>query len=441
MARRAYNALKVPFALDANGRVVRATVDVLDGAALTCLGCGDALIVRGGAGMSVRRHFAHYGDRTCSMETVLHVAAKLTVARVLQEAIEGGPVIQVLRWCPRRTHMSWSTSAWTRADDRVDLEHRLESGRVADVALVRGGSAVAVVEIHVTNKVTEEKAEDLVGVRWVELEAEDVLRDPLQWRPLWARDVPHTCPECIERDRAYREAGLPPWVDELRVPEPPRDHACEVVLEGRVVCFKTRYRPPGWNDRNDQEVRCAPLARLSRHVERWEWLGQQPRRANSAKEMAARFPALPSHVAFYWEAAAAVREFGGRWVWSSEEELAPLPEPEEERWPRIRRIAKKTGQPVPPGRASPYWVAPWECWGEDCGAEMLIYSWKGHVWMSDVEPPAPRPPTIFLCRPRRRSGAFYANVCPRCNRIQGDERVYVPAGPLPGHLAGRAPGW
>ena len=110
---------------------------------------------------------------------------------------------------------------------------------------------------------------------------------------------------------------------------------------------------------------------------------------------------------------------------------------EDKRWGEIRRIAKKTGQMVPSDRDSPYWVEPYECWKDTCAQEMLVYSWKGHTWMTDHPPPEPRPESLKHRYSKQARGKYWVNVCPSCDRIQGENSVYEPTGPLPRRLAGR----
>lgn len=108
----------------------------------------------------------------------------------------------------------------------------------------------------------------------------------------------------------------------------------------------------------------------------------------------------------------------------------------EDRWARIRRIARATAQPVPEGRGSAYWVEPYRCYHESCKAEILVYSWIGHRWMTDDAPPPPIPTTIRHRDSARAGGRYWANVCPKCNRVQGENFVYAPSGPLPARFRG-----
>jgi hypothetical protein len=61
---------------------------------------------------------------------------------------------------------------------------------------------------------------------------------------------------------------------------------------------------------------------------------------------------------------------------------------------------------------------------------MLVYTWKGHEWMTDARPPEPRPQTIQFRFSKTADGNYWVNVSPNCNSIQGDNYVFAPAGPL-----------
>lgn len=105
----------------------------------------------------------------------------------------------------------------------------------------------------------------------------------------------------------------------------------------------------------------------------------------------------------------------------------------ETRWSRLRRIGATTGQPVP-DQASPYWAEPYRCYA--CNGEMLVYSWTGHRWMQDERPPEPVPPTLWHRKSVRAGGSYWANVCPICRALQGENFIYQPGGPLPRRYRG-----
>jgi len=57
--------------------------------------------------------------------------------------------------------------------------------------------------------------------------------------------------------------------------------------------------------------------------------------------------------------------------------------------------------------------------------------------MTDTPPPEPRPASLQYRQSRMAGGSYWANVCPYCRQIQGENFIYEPTGPLPERLAGR----
>lgn len=450
--------LRVPLGADADGRLWRPE-DAAAGARLFCPGCRSPLTLRGGPETKVRRHFAHRADAPCSQETIQHQAAKALVAQVTGDFLAGhGPAVQVHRTCTyKHCAAPWARSFTPKAD-RVVIEHRLSSGRVADVAVLNGETVVAIVEIHVTNAVDDEKAKAIAGVPCAELEADQVLADPLNWHPKPERARPLPCPTCVDLERALKAAGVPRWADEMR-PDKAQDQDMrrEVALRGQRLNFVKRYDPApghGW------VVFDVPVVELARAVPYSEWKRLDQKRRRHIHERAQAHPTLPAHVRYFWEAEAAIIEFGGTWLNpfaeatekagpnATLEELLgfltgvgaalPTPAPSSaagDRWTRIRRISKETGQPVPP-KGSPYWIEPYRCFSTGCGAEMLVYSWEGHTWMTDEPPPEPRPGTLQHRFSKTAGGKYWANICPKCGMIQGENFIYKPEGPLPWRLRG-----
>jgi len=79
------------------------------------------------------------------------------------------------------------------------MEVRTPTGRVVDVGLFdEAGDLVAAIEIVVTHEVSPQKEADLLadGLPLAELRAEDVLKDPLVWRPRPSRARPVHCVTC-----------------------------------------------------------------------------------------------------------------------------------------------------------------------------------------------------------------------------------------------------
>ncbi len=88
-----------------------------------------------------------------------------------------------------------------------------------------------------------------------------------------------------------------------------------------------------------------------------------------------------------------------------------------------RLVEQKRGEILPKfplHRRYKAWVA--RCWHPSCGAEIPLYRWFDDDWDCN-EPPEPRPSTIQWRRSYTGSRSYWANVCRRCGRIQGDRYV------------------
>ena len=171
-----------------------------------CPGCRGAMIVK--SGDRVRKHFAHLHEADgvgCSGESVIHNLAKHRIVTAVAAMQDGGPRPKIRRPCPgcgfvvfQRLPLSMTAS--------VEWHHG--SGRVLDVALFAGAAVMAGVEILHTHRVDAAKAADLAPLPWVELKAEDVIDNPLVWRPKQDFFRRWDCVPCIdtaERERRQRE--------------------------------------------------------------------------------------------------------------------------------------------------------------------------------------------------------------------------------------------
>ena len=114
----------------------------------------------------------------------MHLAAKYA----LEEAVLAGigddeGRVRILRTCRACGDRQWQEMP--QRVRRVKIEHRLDSGRVADVALFGPeGEPACVVEIRRSHGVDRSKRDDLRGIPWMELAAGQVLKSPRSWFPL-----------------------------------------------------------------------------------------------------------------------------------------------------------------------------------------------------------------------------------------------------------------
>jgi hypothetical protein len=70
-----------------------------------------------------------------------------------------------------------------------------------------------------------------------------------------------------------------------------------------------------------------------------------------------------------------------------------------------------------------------ECW--KCGKRIPVFTWKGHQDWQKEKPPEPIPNVLQLRYSSVVDHEYWVNVCPYCNRIQGDWYLYYePDGPF-----------
>lgn len=74
-----------------------------------------------------------------------------------------------------------------------------------------------------------------------------------------------------------------------------------------------------------------------------------------------------------------------------------------------------------PARAT-YLAAIEPCW--KCGEEILVFWWPG-VPFCEAEPPKPRPRTIQNLYSKTFGGKYWANTCPGCKALQGDNFIFL----------------
>jgi len=182
--------LLIPYALRKDGIPVSPTTARKEDN-LICPECRKPLFLKTG---KVRRwHFSHYSEtdeRGCSFggEGQIHITAKHSVFIAVKEGIRD------LRQRPqiRSVCATCGGDVWQPMPRRIcncDTEGRVPgSGRKLDVALLDAdGALVAGVEIFNTHRVGAEKEEELKGIPWMELDAREVIEEPLKWSPIKTR--------------------------------------------------------------------------------------------------------------------------------------------------------------------------------------------------------------------------------------------------------------
>jgi hypothetical protein len=202
--------LRIPLAVDAQGAIARPGA-AEHGRCYYCPSCHEDVLLRRG---QVRvAHFAHKASAHCSLETILHQAAKIQIQQIVRSWKAGtGPSPAVERRCAS-CYTAIEVPIPASVEDAI-LELRVADGSVVDVALIAGGAPLAAVEVRVTHKVDAGKASSL-PIPFLELEAQQVLDTPALWRPLqetFPTPVCHTCearlgPFAEKASRVARKAG------------------------------------------------------------------------------------------------------------------------------------------------------------------------------------------------------------------------------------------
>lgn len=95
---------------------------------------------------------------------------------------------------------------------------------------------------------------------------------------------------------------------------------------------------------------------------------------------------------------------------------------------RLKEVAAHWQAPISefggyrdPSRAS-YLAAVESCW--KCKSDIIVYWWRG-VPFCEIEPPAPRPPTVKYRYSKTYGGKYWANTCPSCGSLQGDNFLFL----------------
>lgn len=212
------NDLLVPYGVDSDANIVHAG-NAIPGVGYSCPCCESALVLH--AGSIKVRHFVHKANTACDGETAAHITAKLLIAQVIREHAATGPQISLRCTC-EECHALFDKLL--PADSFSTSQVEVPVGRfVCDVVASKEDAAVLAVEIFKSHAVDDDKASEL-GLPWIELKANDVLKDPFHWRPVQSRLKPTTCPKCKTK-RAKLEEAKARW----KLPETPPDYVAAVA--------------------------------------------------------------------------------------------------------------------------------------------------------------------------------------------------------------------
>jgi Competence protein CoiA-like family len=207
--------LKVPLAFDENARLVRPEV-ASKKSTYFCPSCGDLLILK--KGEIKQAHFSHKASGACLQETINHKLAKALIVQVINDWKAGkGEAPTVKRQCPE-----CGTYKIQKIPQRVTgaiAERKLDSGYIADVALLENqGTVAAVVEVKVRHAVDERKKTN-IGIPFIEVLGEEIIEQPLEWNPITDRFDRFKCKTCAEALVAY-QSRIQTISEKTKVPIP-----------------------------------------------------------------------------------------------------------------------------------------------------------------------------------------------------------------------------
>lgn len=192
--------LRIPFAVDASGGLCSPVV-AEKGKKYFCPVCGASVVLRHGQKRAA--HFAHKSGKACSPETIIHKTAKMLIQKVVYEWKSGKADSPILE---RRCQVC-GVPVTQSLPDKVSsaiLEYKLADGSVADVVLVdEEKTSLAAVEIKVTHAVDEAKAMSL-PVPFIELDGNEVIKNPTLWRPTSDHFKPLICSNCKSAYRRFQ---------------------------------------------------------------------------------------------------------------------------------------------------------------------------------------------------------------------------------------------
>lgn len=173
--------LKIPYAyINSNNNFVSAK-EASKGQDYFCPKCNTEIILKKG---KIRTpHFAHKPDTVCTVESIIHVMAKNIICDAFNRSFKiGKSIIGIKRVCPDCKHVVYARfktndiriSHRCYAATEVDLH---DAGIRPDVGIYQDLELQFAIEIHNTNRVTEERADRFLEAKlpFIEVEAQDVI--------------------------------------------------------------------------------------------------------------------------------------------------------------------------------------------------------------------------------------------------------------------------
>ncbi len=181
---------KIPYALNVAGELISAK-EAKKQEKYFCVECGLELIYK--AGDIREKHFAHKQESNCSTEAVIHKIAKRLIVQIIKRNSENKQEIHLnikCDNCDEIHRIEIEGGIFSDAKEEVQV-----SKYRCDVVGYKEGKPALAIEIFNSHKVDNEKAENL-SLPWIELDAIDVINNPLGWKPFDYRLKANLCHSC-----------------------------------------------------------------------------------------------------------------------------------------------------------------------------------------------------------------------------------------------------
>lgn len=229
--------LKIPFGVGEDGRIIPAEF-AREGQQYYCPGCDERLILKEG---EIRtKHFSHSPGSACSLETILHKAAKRMVFYAIRENASGHASISILNCC-HECGSEYDVMLKPNTFTSAAVEESV-GPYICDVVGHRGDDSSLAVEILVTHAVEPEKACGL-SIPWVELSAESVISDPYRWKPTQSRLKSNYCPECRSTFKKIQKVA-DRWGIDRSLYSPIKNPLKTTYIAAIDTCFKCKEEIP-----------------------------------------------------------------------------------------------------------------------------------------------------------------------------------------------------
>jgi hypothetical protein len=188
------DSLAVPYGLDPASSLVRAK-DAVKGTLYVCPGCDAPLTLRQSGQRTT--HFAHRSGAACDGEALIHITAKVLIAKVMMENASSTTRVHLRCKCSSCAE-PFDKVLGTNAFNGAIVEAQIEQFR-CDVVALRDDLPVLAVEVFNTHQVGDYKAAALT-IPWIEVHAADIVENPYHWKSTNGKLKSMVCPECREEE-------------------------------------------------------------------------------------------------------------------------------------------------------------------------------------------------------------------------------------------------